>query len=83
MPSLWADDYSKQVLADKPALYFRFDQSEGSQVKPVVGGLDAQLAGKASIADNGPSGKAYPDFGAKNAALMLSGSGQFARIKDP
>ena len=29
----WAGDYSKQVLADKPALYFRFDQVEGSVIK--------------------------------------------------
>ena len=30
VPQLGAGDYSKQVLADKPALYFRFDQVEGS-----------------------------------------------------
>ena len=33
-PLLGAGDYSKQVLADKPALYFRFDQVEGSVIKP-------------------------------------------------
>ena len=27
VPLLWADDYSKQVLADKPLLYFRYDQA--------------------------------------------------------
>ena len=38
-PLLGAGDYSKQVLADKPALYFRFDQAEGGVIKPEVGVL--------------------------------------------
>ena len=82
-PLLGAGDYSKQVLADKPALYFRFDQVEGSVIKPEVGGLEGALAGNASITEHGPRGKAYPDFAVKNAALKLSGAGQFLRIKDP
>ena len=83
VPLLWADDYSKQVLADKPSLYFRYDQVEGSAIKSEVGGLEGTLAGNASIADHGPRDKAYPDFASKNAALKLSGAGQFLRIKDP
>lgn len=82
-PLLWAGDYSKQVLADKPALYFRFGQFEGRVIKPEVGGLEGVLAGNASITEHGPRGKAYPDFAAKNAALKLSGAEQFLRIKDP
>ena len=80
---LWADDYPKQVLADKPALYFRFDQVQDSAIKSEVGGLVGVLAGKASIADHGPRGKIYPKFAANNPALKLSGAGQFFRIKDP
>ena len=83
VPLLWADDYSKQVLADKPSLYFRYDQVEGSTIKSEVGGLEGALTGNASIADHGPRGKPYPDFASKNAALKLSGAGQFLRIKDP
>ncbi|MGB0586971.1 MAG: DUF1553 domain-containing protein [Limisphaerales bacterium] len=83
VPLLWADDYSKQVLADKPSLYFRYDQVEGSTIKSEVGGLEGALAGNASITDHGPRGKAYPDFPSKNAALKLSGAGQFLRVKDP
>ena len=85
VPLLWADDYSKQVLADKPSLYFRYDQVEGSAIKSEVGGLEGTLAGNASIADHGPRGKAYPDFASKNAALKLSGAGQFceSRIRVP
>ena len=83
VPLLWADDYPKQVLADKPSLYFRYDQVEGSAIKSEVGGLEGTLAGNASIADHGPRDKAYPDFASKNAALKLSGAGQFLRIKDP
>ena len=71
VPLLWADDYSKQVLADKPSLYFRYDQVEGSAIKSEVGGLEGALAGNALITEQGPRGKAYPDFTAKNAALKL------------
>lgn len=52
-PLLWTGDYSKQVLADKPALYFRFGQFEASVIKPEVGGLEGVLAGNASITDHG------------------------------
>ena len=51
-PLLGASDYSKQVLDDKPALYFRFDQVEGSVIKPEVGGLEGALAGNASSSCN-------------------------------
>ena len=54
VPLLGAADYSQQVLADKPALYFRFDQVEGSVVTPEVGGLEGALAGNASITEYGP-----------------------------
>ena len=80
---VWADAYSKNVLADKPVLYWRFSETSGSSVKPTIGKLVGEIVGGAKLNASGPRAGIFPDFEKSNSGLSLSGGGSFIRIKDP
>jgi hypothetical protein len=54
-----AADYRSTVMADGPVLYYRFEDSQGSNVaKDDIGGRDAILTGPATFGGIGASGQA-------------------------
>jgi len=81
--SLKADKYEEMILQDKPSLYFRFNNIDGTRTPSKVGNLSADIVGKVDMASPGPRVKYYPYFNSDNKAIRLRGGQQYLRLKDP
>ena len=78
-----AEQYEEMILQDKPSLYFRFNDVEGTRIPSKVGNLFADIVGKVDLVSPGPLAKYYPYFNSDNKAIRLSGGQQYLRLKDP
>ena len=64
--AVFADAYSKKVLADKPMAYWRFSDLKRPALVSAVGEIKGVLTGNLPT---GPRPVFYPDFAKDNRAL--------------
>ncbi len=80
--------YERALLADKPAAYWRLNDSGAGTIRNLAPGANAEslngmVQGKVLLRQPGPRPGAYPDFEPDATATAFSGKGDFIRIKDP
>ncbi|MEN9575400.1 MAG: hypothetical protein RL514_3255 [Verrucomicrobiota bacterium] len=79
--------YADLVLADKPAAYWRLNDTGTTALNSAPGttaaALHGVIEGKVSVGQRAQSSELFPEFEPDSAAAGFSGKGEFIRVKDP
>ena len=79
--------YADLVLADKPAAYWRLNDTGTTALNsapgPNAAALHGVIEGKVSVGQRAQSSEQFPEFEPDSAAAGFSGKGEFIRVKDP
>ncbi len=79
-------DYVREVLADNPVGYWRFDGADGTRVPNAMASdspLVAHAVGSIKFGQHGPQGPLFPLFDAENSAVELPGQRGYLKVEDP
>ncbi len=83
-PSLYgAEPYAEIVLQDEAVAYWRFSETEGSDVRDSAGGFPSRLQGGVTLGVEGPQPGEFPDFLPANTAIRFGRGSQYVRVADP
>jgi hypothetical protein len=79
--------YADLVLGDKPAAYWRLNDTGATAQNSAPGAkaalLHGTVEGKVATGQRAQSSEQFPEFEPDSAAAGFSGAGQFIRVKDP
>ena len=79
--------YADLVLADKPAAYWRLNDTGTTAVNSAPGAkaalLNGTVEGKVATGQRAQPSEQFPEFEPDSAAAGFSGKGEFIRVKDP
>jgi len=79
--------YADLVLADKPAAYWRLNDTGSTALNSAPGAqaalLNGTVEGKVAIGQRAQPSEQFPEFEPDSAAAGFSGKGEFIRVKDP
>jgi hypothetical protein len=79
--------YADLVLADKPAAYWRLNDTGPTALNSAPGAkaalLNGTVEGKVAIGQRAQPSEQFPEFEPDSVAAGFSGQGQFIRVKDP
>lgn len=80
--------YHEIVLKDKPAAYWRLNDTKADSIKNHALGenaaqLDGVTSGKVTLKQSGPATETFPEFEPDSASAAFTGKGDYVRIKDP
>jgi len=79
--------YADIVLADKPAAYWRLNDTGSTALNSAPGAqaalLNGTVEGKVAIGQRAQPSEQFPEFEPDSAAAGFSGKGEFIRVKDP
>jgi len=79
--------YADLVLADKPAAYWRLNDTGTTAVNSATGAkaalLNGTVEGKVATGQRAQPSEQFPEFEPDSAAAGFSGKGEFIRVKDP
>jgi hypothetical protein len=79
--------YADLVLADKPAAYWRLNDTGATALNSAPGVkaalLNGTVEGKVAIGQRAQPSEQFPEFEPDSAAAGFSGKGEFIRVKDP
>ena len=83
-----ATRYSDVVLSDKPAAYWRLNDTDGATVLNHAAGanaatLNGTATGKVGLGSPGPSAVQFPEFEPDSVAVEFNGPNSFIRVTDP
>jgi hypothetical protein len=79
--------YADLVLADKPAAYWRLNDTSTTALNSAPGAkaalLNGTVEGKVAVGQRAQPSEQFPEFEPDSAAAGFSGKGEFIRVKDP